>query len=164
MKLNRVYPVIIFLLASYVTLACSSESAQEKEDSHNESVFFGDSFEAVSFTSIDEVIPVVTAEESGMYTVKGEVVQVCQSKGCWLTLFAEDGTQVRVTFKDYAFFVPKDIAGREVVMHGIAWVDEVSVASLRHYAMDAGDTEEEIAAINEPKRSYYFEATGVMLL
>ena len=68
-----------------------------------------------------------------------------------------------VKFKDYGFFMPKNIAGKEVIIDGKAYVSELSVEEQRHYAEDAGKSEEEIAAITEPKRTYSFEANGVLL-
>jgi len=92
-----------------------------------------------------------------------KVGAVCQMKGCWMTLNLEDGNEVMVRFKDYGFFVPKDIAGKEVIVNGLAYVKETSVEEQRHYAEDAGKSEEEIATITSPKKSYAFEADGVLI-
>ncbi|MEL6846739.1 MAG: DUF4920 domain-containing protein, partial [Bacteroidota bacterium] len=48
--------------------------------------------------------------ETGSMDVKisGEVQAACQAKGCWMTLPLADGSNMRVKFKDYGFFVPKD--------------------------------------------------------
>lgn len=93
----------------------------------------------------------------------GEVDEVCQNKGCWMKVNLKDGQQVMVKFKDYGFFMPKDIQGKEVIINGKAYVNEVPVDEQRHYAEDAGKSEEEIAAITEPKMTYSFEADGVLL-
>ena len=69
-----------------------------------------------------------------------------------------------VQFKDYGFFMPKDIAGREVVIEGQAYTEETSVADLKHFAEDAGKSEEEIAAITSPVVEKKFMASGVVLL
>jgi Domain of unknown function (DUF4920) len=69
-----------------------------------------------------------------------------------------------VKFKDYAFFVPKDIAGREVMVEGKAYKEVTSVEELRHYAEDAGKSAEEIAKITEPVTEKKFMASGVVLL
>ena len=61
-----------------------------------------------------------------------------------------------VKFKDYGFFMPKDISGKEVILNGKAYVNEVPVDEQRHYAEDAGKSEEEIAAITEPKKDLFF--------
>lgn len=90
------------------------------------------------------------------------VVEVCQKKGCWMNLDL-NGQEAMVRFKDYAFFMPKDIAGREVIVNGKAYVEEMSVEDQRHYAEDAGKPADEIAAITQPKRSLSFEADGVLV-
>ena len=91
------------------------------------------------------------------------VTDVCKSKGCWMKLNLKNGEEVMVKFKDYGFFVPKDIEGREVVLNGIAFVDNMSVEDQRHYAKDAGKSQEDIRQIKEPKRTFEFEADGVLI-
>lgn len=93
----------------------------------------------------------------------GKVEEVCQAKGCWMKVDLENGEQVMVKFKDYAFFMPKDLAGKEVVLNGKAFVNEVPVDEQRHYAEDGGATPEEIAAITAPKKTFSFEADGVLI-
>ncbi|MEZ4792812.1 MAG: DUF4920 domain-containing protein [Gelidibacter sp.] len=92
-----------------------------------------------------------------------KVIEVCQNKGCWMTLNMDNGEEAMVKFKDYAFFMPKDIAGKEVILNGKAFVNEVPVDEQRHYAEDAGKTKEEIAAITKPKKTFSFEADGVLI-
>ncbi len=69
-----------------------------------------------------------------------------------------------VQFEDYGFFMPKDIAGREVIMEGYAYREETSVDQLRHFAEDEGKSKEEIEAITEPIEEMKFMASGVLLL
>lgn len=95
--------------------------------------------------------------------MSAKVDEVCQMKGCWMTLNLNNGNQVRVTFKDYGFFVPKDIAGKEVIINGKAFVEETSVADQKHFAEDAGKSPEEIATITAPKLTFSFEADGVLI-
>jgi hypothetical protein len=92
-----------------------------------------------------------------------KVKDVCQAKGCWMTLDLLDDQEVMVKFENYGFFVPKDISGKEVFINGKAFVNEVSVDEQRHYAQDAGATAEEIAKITAPKTTYSFMAEGVLL-
>jgi hypothetical protein len=97
-------------------------------------------------------------------TLRGTVNEVCQAKGCWMTIASSDDSEMMVKFKDYGFFMPKDISGREVIMHGMAFYQITPVDELRHYAEDAGKSQEEIAAITEPKEELHFLADGVQLL
>lgn len=94
--------------------------------------------------------------------VKAKVATVCQAKGCWLTL-KEGATEVRVTFANYSFFVPKNSAAKEAVMQGKLFDKEITAAEARHYAQDAKMPKEEIAKITQPVKTPWFEATGLTL-
>lgn len=91
-----------------------------------------------------------------------KVNEVCQSKGCWMKLDMGE-QEAMVKFKDYGFFMPKDIDGETVIVEGKAFVEEMSVDDQRHYAEDAGKSKEEVAAISEPKRTLSFISNGVLL-
>jgi hypothetical protein len=93
----------------------------------------------------------------------GTITEVCQMKGCWMTLELENGETMRVRFKDYGFFVPKDAAGKTAIIEGIAKMEETDVATMKHYAEDAGKSQEEIDAITEAKKALNFEAKGVII-
>lgn len=95
--------------------------------------------------------------------VNATVNEVCQAKGCWMTLNLIDGEEVMVKFKDYDFFVPKDISGKKVIVNGNAYVSEMSVDEQRHYSEDAGESQEEINSITKPKKIYSLEADGVLI-
>lgn len=92
----------------------------------------------------------------------GKITDVCSKKGCWMKLDMGNDKDVRVTFKDYGFFVPTDASG-EVVVNGKAYVSETSVDDLKHYAEDAGKSPDEIAKITEPEITMSFVADGVLL-
>ena len=95
--------------------------------------------------------------------VEGEVNAVCQAAGCWMTINLNNGETMRVTFKDYGFFVPKNLAGTSVVFKGKPEVTKTSIAYLRHFAADAGKTKAEIMAITEPEIALTFVAEGVLV-
>ena len=93
---------------------------------------------------------------------EAKVNEVCQAKGCWMVVELEDN-EVMVKFKDYGFFMPKNIAGKNVIVNGKAFISEVSVEEQRHYAEDAGEPMDALEAITEPKRTLSFEADGVLV-
>ncbi|MBD2752439.1 DUF4920 domain-containing protein [Spirosoma validum] len=95
--------------------------------------------------------------------VEGTVESVCKVKGCWMKVKTGDGQTMRVTFKDYGFFVPKDIVGKTVVVEGTAETSTTPVADLRHYAQDAGKSKEEIEKITEPEKALTFVADGAIV-
>ena len=94
--------------------------------------------------------------------ISAKAEKVCQEKGCWMTL--TDGfQQIRVTFKGYSFFVPKDSAAKDALVQGKIFVKTISAAQARHYAKDEGKPVAEQEKIQTPVKSYWFEATGVHL-
>jgi Domain of unknown function (DUF4920) len=109
-------------------------------------------------------LPVVLGQQdSAKVKLIGEATDVCQAKGCWMTLQTADGKKMRVRFKDYAFFVPKDTKGKTVVVDGWAHREEISVADQQHYAKDAGKSAKEVAAITQPEQQLTFMADGVLI-
>ncbi len=128
----------------------------------NDAGGYGDVITAEDAMSTDELMAAMDGVEEMPAKVKGTVSSACQMSGCWMKLpYGEDG-EMRVAFKDYGFFVPKDLAGTTVVVQGIAKRTEVPVETLRHFAEDEGASEEEIAAITEPSVEIEFVADGVL--
>jgi hypothetical protein len=94
--------------------------------------------------------------------VEGKVEQVCQNKGCWMVL--TDGKQsVRVTFKDYGFFVPTGIAGKTVIAEGVVSKKTISEDEARHQAEEAGKSEEEIKKIVGDQKQITLVADTVLV-
>ena len=149
MKTNVIFWVLIFV----ATLGFS----QEKESA------FGDDISEGKIISSDLVIKTMGDNESMELRVEGEIKEVCQSKGCWLTMDLGNGESMRVTFKDYSFFVPKDSPGFSAIIEGVAQIEEQSVATLQHYAEDEGKSKEEIESITDPVKTLTFVASGVVI-
>lgn len=93
----------------------------------------------------------------------GEIESCCQAKGCWMTMPLSADKEMMVKFKDYGFFVPRNAAGKPATIEGWAYREIVAVDELRHYAEDAGDSEEEINKITEPEERITFMADGVLI-
>ena len=104
-------------------------------------------------------------ETSGTFTgkVSGQIKEVCTSKGCWFVMELPNGSSMRVTFKDYGFFIPTNSQGFPITIDGIATLTETDVKTLRHYAEDQGKSKEEVEAITAPKKEITFEASGALI-
>lgn len=81
-----------------------------------------------------------------------------------MTIAKPGGEEIMVRFKDYGFFMPLNIVGKEVVLDGVAKATVTSVDMLKHYAEDAHKSKEEIEKITEPKNEIEFTAKGVVVL
>ena len=77
-----------------------------------------------------------------------------------------DYNKVRVIKKNLVYIIglAPNIAKKEVIVHGKAFVAEVSIEDQRHYAEDAGKSKEALIAIIEVEKTLSFEADGVLLI
>lgn len=121
---------IATLLAVVLISACSSQKANEYDS-------FGAKISTDGAIGLDELLMETAKSDSLDRKIVATIDEVCQSKGCWMTL-ATGNQKVRVTFKDYGFFVPKDAAGREVILAGVVVNKELDEELAGHYAEDAG--------------------------
>jgi hypothetical protein len=125
---------------------------------------FGEGVKPGKKYPVEKMEAVMGDKKTAEMQITGEVVEVCKKKGCWMTLKMPAGENVRVTFKDYGFFMPMDIVGKKVALDGTAKKQIISAETLRHYAEDAHESAEAVAKITDPKKELAFEAKGVAIL
>jgi hypothetical protein len=144
--------------------ACGSLDAPAEADSVNENqTFYGSVIELDGATDAVGLRAALAENGRAQVRFEGEVTATCAKKGCWMDVASGEDT-VFVRFQDYGFFVPTEGAeGKRTVMEGEAFFDTITVDMLKHYAEDAGESEEVIAAISEPELRLAFTATGVMI-
>lgn len=163
---NMKYIALLFVSALLISSCGDSEAKHGTDSVTTDSVavvYFGDKITPDGAIPADQIKEKLANNDSLAMKVEGKIAEVCQKKGCWMELELANGESMRVTFKDYGFFVPKDAGGRTVIMDGYAYNDTTTVAQLRHYAEDGGKSKEEIDKITEPEVSISFEAHGVII-
>lgn len=162
---------VAFLFLSVALLsACNNTTnqAEEKIDSPEEIVqidyqVYGDTISAEGAITAAELLAKMEGNDSVSAKVEGVVNSSCTVKGCWMKMDLGDDKEMHVTFKDYGFFVPKNLDGETAIIEGYAMTDTIDVDHLRHLAHDAGKSEEEIATITEPEVGITYVATGVLI-
>ena len=157
------------LFLCFLMVACKVEKKEETKENVTpkiEFVSFGEKISAentVSQQEMAEMFDKMNTNDTVNVKFISKVDEVCQKKGCWIKVSLDDNKKSFVKFKDYAFFMPFNAAGSEIILNGKAFKSEVPVKELQHYAKDAGKSDEEIAKITEPKVTYSFLADGVLL-
>ena len=169
-KIDRMKKFILGTFALIAMVACNTNTPTEENAENAEEVataaayeYFGDSTMtpdgAIPST---ELIAFMDGRDSVEAKVAGTIAEVCQKKGCWMSVEVDNGKDMHVSY-NYEFLLPMNSAGKEMVMQGYAYTDTIPVSHLRHLAQDAGKSQEEIDAITEPKVTLSFLATGVMI-
>ncbi|WP_149275151.1 DUF4920 domain-containing protein [Pareuzebyella sediminis] len=166
--MKRFNVLVAFLMFVFVSYAQKNkENGTGSKELSAEHATFGTFFQfndALSDVKMTEVYQRLSSSDTIPKKFRATVTDVCQAKGCWMKLQLKNGQETMVRFKDYGFFVPMDIAGKEVIVNGLAYVESMSVEDQKHYAKDAGLAESEINKISEPKKILSFEADGVVLI
>lgn len=94
----------------------------------------GEALKGAPAVKLAELLAKPQPHDGKTVRVEGQVRKACQKKGCWMELATGDkGAGVRVTFKDYGFFVPVDAAGSQARVEGVVKVSELSEAMASHY-------------------------------
>lgn len=144
-----------------VLIACSTPATSQSPGGVKH---YGDKITADGAMSIAEFEKASKGKDELDAKVDCEIITSCQKKGCWMTVKMPNGDPMRVSFKDYGFFVPtQGLEGKHAVIQGHAVKEVTDVAMLKHYAEDAGKSKEEIAKITEPEISWNFTADGVII-
>ncbi|MGB0177212.1 MAG: DUF4920 domain-containing protein, partial [Owenweeksia sp.] len=150
--------------------ACNNTTNQAEDKTETAAVevgpeyqYYGDTITDNDAVAANELMAKMAGRDSVEVKVKGQINASCKVKGCWMNMDLGNGEEMRVTFKDYGFFVPTNLDGETAIIKGYATMDTTSVEELRHYAQDAGKSEEEIAAITQPEIGLNYVATGVLI-
>jgi len=156
MKLKALIPGLAMCFIGFAAIAQDATPAKPNT--------FGEGVKPGKKYPVEKMEAAMGDKKTAEMQITGEVVEVCKKKGCWMTLKMPEGENIRVTFKDYGFFMPMDIVGKKVALDGIAKKQVISAETLRHYAEDAHESAEAIAKITDPKKELAFEAKGVAIL
>jgi hypothetical protein len=112
----------------------------------------------------EEFVRKMKGTDSLATKLEAPVITSCIKKGCWMDVQLPNNEVMKVKFTDYGFFVPTEgLEGKRAVLQGYATKEVTDVATLRHYAEDAGKSKEDIEKITEPEESLFFIADGVLI-
>jgi len=156
----------LLLILPVFILAISCNKKETKTESKPVYASFGEKITKESAVSKEVLLEKYKTLKKGdtlSIKVSSKINEICQNKGCWMTLDLGNEETAFVKFKDYGFFVPMNAQKRNTIIEGKAFVEETSVAELKHYAEDEGKSEKEIAEITAPKIEYKFLAHGVLI-
>ncbi len=164
--------LLFLIVLAFATTAFAQEKDTKKFAPPAGKALVGDNYgagvkdktvkKAVSVSQLSKELDKSDKVENAVLT--GKVTSVCPKKGCWLTVENDKKETFFVKMKDYAFFVPTALIGKNVVLEGVAERKMLSVEEARHYAEDAKKPQEEIEAITEPQEQNRFMAAGIKVV
>ncbi len=172
---KRIFSIGLLLIGLIFFAGCNSNN-QQNHEGHNHADMnssvdkvlpasgnFGQEITKENALAVNDALRQITVDTTFELKLTGTISEVCQHSGCWLTIKLEDGEELMVNMLDHAYEVPKDAAGKSVWAQGTAIRELIPVEMLKHYAADAGKSQEEIDAITQPEWKYTLDAKGVII-
>jgi hypothetical protein len=133
--MKRILSTLVFFALSFTSIADTLRlSEPAAQDAQTET--FG--------IKIDRSLPkltmanLVTDSSSHLaksFQLEARIAKVCQKKGCFF--IAQQGQHIlRVSFRDYSFFIPTDSSGKTVTLAGELVEKKLSLEQVAHFKAD----------------------------
>ena len=129
---------ILFLLIMTTSLASVAQTIRLSEpvaaDATSET--FGTTLDtSLNIVSITDLATNSKQHLGKNFQVETRIAKVCQKKGCFF-IAQQNEHVIRVSFKDYGFFIPTDSSGKTVLLTGELVQKEMSEKQAAHYTSD----------------------------
>jgi len=160
--------LILVITIGFGMVSCSSDKAAAEGEEYGQGITLAESM------TLNEVFTQVSDLNGKVVRVSGTVSDLCKHKGCWMQV--SDGKQViTVRFKDEAFTLPANAAGRNVDFEGLLIAETISNPLGNHDGCAEGGEHEgeagcesdraaQKAVQNNPEMRYTMVSTGLVLL
>ena len=142
---------IIALLAALPAFASGDEGRH-----------FGEAFTDAKLVRFADIMSAAAMYKDKAIKVEGNISEVCQKEGCWLVMTDGERT-MRVKMKGHSFAVPKDAAGKKVVVEGMVETQTISEEMARHYAEES-NKKIDLSTIKGSQEVVTMIATGVRIV
>lgn len=85
--------------------------------------------------SMQDLVTESSSHLAKPFQVEARIAKVCQKKGCFF-IAQQDQHILRVSFRDYGFFIPTDSSGKTVTLAGELVQKEISPEQAAHFKAD----------------------------
>lgn len=109
-----------------------------------------------------EIYKTMEGQDTMDIKLRGKILAVCQTAGCWLMLEADSGKSVMVRTGE-SFFFDKDCVGKTALVQGRAEWEITSEGDRKHLAKDDGKSEKEIAQIKGDEKNLVVWIQGAIV-
>ena len=149
--------LLICCISLLIGVGCDNTSESKSPDSSEKKT------EQLTNVQANDLAAAMENTDELTVQLKGTIVEVCQTSGCWMDIDMGNDQRVLVTFPENVFVTPKDAVGKQATIEGLASKVIIPVKRLQLQAADEGASEEEINAIIEPLTEFSIEATKVKI-
>lgn len=150
------------IFTSIVLLIISTSALAQKKEPLPHGMVFGQKPNMRAMMNADKLEAFMGKKTRISTTITGRVIKVTREKGGWFDLEAGAGKVIAAHFKDYNITIPAHMAGRTVIIEGVA-AKQFVADDLQHLAGDTVVGKKQHKVKTDAKRKVTFEVKGLMV-
>jgi hypothetical protein len=153
------------MIKSAVLLICflwSVDTIAQKKAALPHGMVFGDKPKGIAPIPATKLEAFMGKKIRQTTAIRGKVINVTKEKGGWFLMNAGAGKTIEAHFKNYNVTLPKAIAGRTVIIEGVAQ-RQLIADDLQHFAGDTVTGSKQHKVKVNPKHRITFEVRGLMV-
>lgn len=116
-------------------LACQPDPSRSQSQPAEPAAKFGQGLQGLAPTPLADILARPADFDGRTVAVSGHVARACSRKGCWMEIATgpeDTAPSCRVTFENYAFFVPKDSPGSQARLEGKVTISRIKPSHVEH--------------------------------
>ena len=127
---------------------------------------YGEKLTLTEVTPVSAILETPSAYVGKKVLIEGEVVAVCEKKGCWMDLETEGRDEIQVKVEDDVIIFPLTAKGRTALVEGV--VEERNLTAEQAFAAAAHRAEEQgekfdSTAVYPATKAYRILGTGALI-
>jgi hypothetical protein len=153
------------MIKSAVFLICflyGMNSIAQKKVPLPHGMIFGDKPKGIAPVPATKIETLMGGKIRQTTAIKGKVINVTKEKGGWFLMDAGAGKTIEAHFANYNVILPKAIAGRTVIIEGVAQ-RQLIADDLQHFAGDTVTGSKQHKIKVNPKHRITFEVRGLIV-
>ena len=155
---------IVFILSLIYSCGNVGDKNAEKETSNNVKQSFGDKIVLSDTVAISRILANAEDFVGRKVLVKGEILEVCPKKGCWIDLASDKaGDQIKVKVEDDVIVFPQSAKGKLALVEGKVEKIELTIDQARNWMEHLAEEKGEMfdpSSIKGPMTIYRIRGIG----
>ncbi|MDB5287433.1 MAG: hypothetical protein JWR05_2382 [Mucilaginibacter sp.] len=145
-----------------ICFLCAINSIAQKKAALPHGMVFGDKPKGIAPVSATKIEALMGQKIRQTTAIRGKIINVTKEKGGWFMMDAGAGKTIDAHFANYNVTLPKAIAGRIVIIEGVAQ-RQLIADDLQHFAGDTVTGSKQHKTKVNPKQRITFEVRGLMV-
>lgn len=162
--MKKLTGLLVILLTFTANVLLAQEHNDEKYEVFpkelSDGTLYGEDIDATQpVIKIADIFANLPAYQNKLVVVEGDVIQACQTMGCWLMI--SNGTNEVRAMTLHKFYLPKGLKNVKAVVQGEFEEKEITEEQAKHFAEESGQPTDNIKGT---QKMFRIKTTGIKIL